>query len=67
MPTIDSRTETRLWDGAIINWAKHRVRKSIRCKGPCKGVFPGRYMKEVDKQTGLCRECQEKVALYDSH
>jgi len=53
--------ETELWNGAAIKWNKHAVTVSIRCKGPCKGVFPGKHMAEVDTKTGLCKECKALV------
>ncbi len=53
MPII----ETRLWDGATIDWSTVSVTESVRCVGPCRTVFPGDYRVEVDPQTGLCREC----------
>lgn len=50
---------TELWDGVTIDWEKQRVNESLRCQGPCKGVFPGRYMAEVDAKSGLCQVCEK--------
>ena len=61
MPPI---VETRLWDGAQIDWTKRRTTKSVRCIG-CGTVHPGPYMREVDKLTGLCMGCREKVSHGD--
>jgi len=61
MPTIDHRTETRLWDGATIAWDKHKAHESLRCSNfYCRKVLPGIYMREVDPQTGLCWECKKR-------
>jgi len=52
---------TELWDGVTIDWEKQRVNESLRCSNfHCRKVLPGVHMKEVDSETGLCRECKEK-------
>ena len=53
--------ETRLWDGAVVDWKNVRLTEPdyIRCQG-CGGVFPGRHKEEVNPVTGVCRECEAK-------
>jgi len=54
--------ETRLWDGATIQWSAHKAPIVVRCKGQCHAVYPADTLDElatiINPATGVCRECE---------
>lgn len=56
--------ETRLWDGATIDWSKQATTQSARCT-ICGTVHPGRHMVEVEN--GECQVCRQKRLKEEKH
>ena len=54
--------ENPLCYGGSSNWDSVALKEPdyVRCQGPCGGVFPGRYQREVNPETMRCRECEAK-------